>query len=214
MDIKKENCLASNCTNVAKQNLETLKIVPFEDVSKELARLFSFFLYCAPDIESAHSKQIDRNRHTAVLELMLKERHFKYQKFCASNAQIEKELKPASLNGDNICLKCKRFVCKRKQAKSKALAETDLDCFLSITEADKYLTYDSEKMCELTEFAVALHKFLYPSDRNPSWWLRSPGYDQTYAAFITRDGKIGEYGYSVGDTLMSVRPAMWIDLNA
>lgn len=61
---------------------------------------------------------------------MLKERPFKYQKFCAFNAQIEKELKQANLDGDDICLKCKRFVCKRKQTKNGAFPETDLDCFL------------------------------------------------------------------------------------
>ena len=47
-----------------------------------------------------------------------------------ANAVIEMEFNKCNLNGSNICLKCKRFVCKKKQSCKNKPEETDLNCFL------------------------------------------------------------------------------------
>lgn len=44
------------------------------------------------------------------------------------------------------------------------------------------------------------------------WWVRSPGYDQTAAAFVSDDGSVFYAGYNVDYDDDCVRPAMWIDI--
>ena len=45
------------------------------------------------------------------------------------------------------------------------------------------------------------------------WWLRSPGYIQSFAASVNNSGNLN--GYAVPDDEKgSVRPAFWLDLNA
>ncbi len=65
---------------------------------------------------------------------------------------------------------------------------------LSIDEADKYQS-------------------LFPVFKN-NGWLRSPGYNQGSAAFISVSGKIMDYGYDVAaNDEFTVRPAFWFHLN-
>ena len=45
-----------------------------------------------------------------------------------------------------------------------------------------------------------------------SWWLRSPGNDSNYAAFINVSGRIIVYGNVVTDIKIGVRPALWINM--
>lgn len=123
-------CEISGCSKYKASDLRTLRILPFENESSNLESLFSYFLHSAPNIESVHSKRISAVKHSAIFNLMMENRHFKYQKFCWSQTPIEKELSKGNLNGDSICLKCKRFVCKKKQKAKGKSEETDLDCFL------------------------------------------------------------------------------------
>lgn len=127
---QKEKCLNSDCRISVKRKLDHLIVVPFEGVDDETRRLFLYFLYNAPDIESAHSKSISRDEHGSVFCAMMESRHYKYCKFCNSNASIEKELEKGYLSGNDICLKCKRYVCKKKKPQCQNDSETDLDCFL------------------------------------------------------------------------------------
>lgn len=84
---------------------------------------------------------------------------------------------------------------------------------LSITEANKYFSSDRARQCEPTDFAVA--NGAWESDGgNCSWWLRSPGDDQRYAAYVRNVGAVPEYGDYVHDDDAAVRPALWIDLNS
>ena len=48
-------------------------------------------------------------------------------------------------------------------------------------------------------------------DRNQDWWLRSPGEEDSDAAFVFDDGRI--YVKGMGATLCGIRPAMWISLD-
>lgn len=72
---------------------------------------------------------------------------------------------------------------------------------LSIEEANTYFSSDSERACELTTSYGGIY----------GWWLRSPGYQQTKAAIVGKNGEISNAGFSVIGVL-SVRPALWINI--
>lgn len=127
---KSAKCLSSDCQICSAFQLKNLLIIPFEYETDNIRKLFTYFLYSAPNIKSPHSEKISKTQHSAIFERLMDNRHFKYKKFCAANAVIEKELAKGCLNLDSICLKCKRFVCKRKQTPKGGLPESDLDCFL------------------------------------------------------------------------------------
>jgi len=46
------------------------------------------------------------------------------------------------------------------------------------------------------------------------WWLRSPGFSSSYAAFVLYDGNVHVYGISVNFDYGGVRPALWLNLLA
>lgn len=123
-------CITKKCNIYNNQNLNNLLIVPFESPTLEVRKLFSYFLHIAPNIESAHSKIIPSEKHDEIFERMMNNRHFKYKRFCSANAVIEQEFCECNLNDVNICLKCKRFVCKRRKQTKAKKQETDLNCFL------------------------------------------------------------------------------------
>lgn len=126
----KVNCFDSNCSKCCKNSLQSIIVAPFEAGTDDIRRLFSYFLYRAPNIESAHSVKIPDTMHHDVFSVMMENRHFKYERFCNSNAKMENELSKGYLNGSDVCLKCKRYVCKRKQAGKNSKKESDLECFL------------------------------------------------------------------------------------
>ena len=87
---------------------------------------------------------------------------------------------------------------------------------LSIDEAKQYFKSDAQRKCTPTRYAyqrgVAIN-----SENNIStcwWWLRTPGGEPDYAAFVNLQGVIHEYGSNVYNYKTSaVRPAMWIENN-
>ena len=83
---------------------------------------------------------------------------------------------------------------------------------LSMTEANKYFSSDSAKLCKPTDYAVANGAWENDSD-NCWWWLRSPGHLQNLAAFVFSGGSVGESGSNVDRDDCAVRPVMWIDLS-
>ena len=44
------------------------------------------------------------------------------------------------------------------------------------------------------------------------WWFRSPGFDQSYAAFVYSGGNARLYGFYVNNETGGVRPALWLNL--
>jgi len=124
------SCQEKQCRKMVLTPLNNCLISPFEFEIKDIHSLFAYFLHRAPNIESVHSPQIDYNLHTQIFDSMFQERHFEHMRFCASNAKIEDELERVKLNGNDICLKCKRFVCKRTQTAKGGTPETNLNCFL------------------------------------------------------------------------------------
>lgn len=98
---------------------------------------------------------------------------------------------------------------------TKAGKDTNDKIFLlSIGEAEEYFA-DDEEACVPTEYALTRYIEHYgDADMGPDGnWLRSPGYDQSDAAFIyDEDGSIEYRGYSVSSVL-GVRPVLWINLD-
>ena len=45
------------------------------------------------------------------------------------------------------------------------------------------------------------------------WWLRTPGESNESMAYVSKTGEIIDKGTFVADEMLSVRPAMWVDLN-
>ena len=95
---------------------------------------------------------------------------------------------------------------------------------LSYAEANKYfgVTYDNSSNTKSrvapTAYAIAQGGLTSNSnetaDRTAAgwWWLRSPGSDQRSAAYVFADGSL--YDLSVGSDSASVRPALWVNIEA
>ena len=90
-------------------------------------------------------------------------------------------------------------------------ATQDQVFLLSITEVNKYFSSCGARQCKPTDYAVANGASEYDSG-NCYWWLRSPGFIQTYAAFVNTVGVVRESGFYVYNANGAVRPALWIDL--
>ena len=82
---------------------------------------------------------------------------------------------------------------------------------LSISEAEQYLDSDKARQAQASEYAKKQGADTFYSV-NTWWWLRSPGYDQNFAAYVFYDGSVGYYGSGVDLSSGAVRPALWIDL--
>lgn len=83
---------------------------------------------------------------------------------------------------------------------------------LSVDEANNYFKSDNDRICMPTQRAVS--NGAWTSDDNGAcfWWLRSPGDDSNYAAYVYADGCVYSDGYYVDCPDSVVRPALWINL--
>lgn len=95
---------------------------------------------------------------------------------------------------------------------------------LSYAEANKYfgVTYynssNTKSRVAPTAYAIAHGAWTSSSDKTADsvnagwWWLRSPGSDQRSAAYVFADGSL--YDLSVSSDSASVRPALWVNIEA
>ena len=95
---------------------------------------------------------------------------------------------------------------------------------LSYAEANKYfgVTCDNSSNTKSrvapTAYAIAQGTHVYSSNKTADgtaagwWWLRSPGYYQDYAAYVSTVGSLN-YNY-VNYDAGSVRPALWVNIEA
>ncbi len=96
---------------------------------------------------------------------------------------------------------------------------TDYLFLLSIEEAQKYFSSDSERRTQIVPDVELPQDDLMPYQHYLNttdyydWWLRSPGKEPDMAACVGRFGDIMMEGQWVDTEEVSVRPAMWIDLN-
>lgn len=98
-------------------------------------------------------------------------------------------------------------------------ATIDKMFLLSIAEAEKYFATNESRRCSLTAYAKAPGASTSSRDTTTDdettcgWWLRSPGENQYYAAFVRSDGSIDCEGVRVIWKIVPYfRPAMWIEL--
>ena len=84
---------------------------------------------------------------------------------------------------------------------------------LSIDEAEKYFSENSERKCKSTSYANEVGEKMV-SENKCCYWLRSSGVKRNTAAFVFGEGVISKTGYVGGTQINGVRPAMWIDLSA
>ena len=92
-------------------------------------------------------------------------------------------------------------------------ATQDKVFLLSITEANKYFTSNSERACAGTAYCYAQGADESSDTGKCWWWLRSPGYYSNIAAIVTIIGAVFSNGYVVDYDNIAVRPALWIDLS-
>lgn len=96
---------------------------------------------------------------------------------------------------------------------------TDYLFLLSIEEAQKYFSTDLERRTqivpdvELPQYDLMPHQHYLNTTDYYDWWLRSPGESSEKAACVGRFGDIMMEGQRVVTEEVSVRPAMWVDLN-
>lgn len=110
-----------------------------------------------------------------------------------------------------------------KYGTSPGNCTTDQVFLLSITEAEKYFSTNSSRLCQGTAYCYAqksLKGAFKVSDGNMWWWLRSPGAKSNFAAIVIGDSKIDPEGSIMigGDRVKwssyAVRPALWINLGS
>ena len=81
---------------------------------------------------------------------------------------------------------------------------------LSIDEANRYFSSDTERQCEPTAYTKGLEGDTSSNRSTCRWWLRSPGNNNSSAAGIDYDGSVAVNGNDVNDGSYTVRPAIWI----
>ncbi|MBO5753260.1 MAG: hypothetical protein J6S69_06155, partial [Proteobacteria bacterium] len=109
-------------------------------------------------------------------------------------------------------------------------ATTDKIFLLSIVEAKQYFANDTARLADATRYAVKQGLFVRGTDTVSTsggttsfngkytnvhhyayWWLRSPGYNSTYAADVDLSGAVYASGNFVLNDYNGVRPALWLD---
>ncbi len=83
---------------------------------------------------------------------------------------------------------------------------------LSLDEAEWYLMYDAERRLNPTSYAVKRGAYVDERYWSSWWWLRSPGFDQGDASFVSAVGTLCPSGNYVGNDYYAVRPALWVNL--
>lgn len=83
---------------------------------------------------------------------------------------------------------------------------------LSYKDAEKYFYSDLDRMCMPTRYAVKMGADTRKEAGMDAgwWWLRSPGEKAHHAAFVNFNGKL--FSNAVGNGYLSVRPALWINV--
>ena len=143
MELKCDNCNKRVLTTITNDS----RIKPFCNLKKnsDINLLLQYFLYYAPTIDSKLSVAIiEKNLMNSCLEQMLSERHF-LGRFINNNSKFKKD--DDFTIGNEICLKCKRYICRKKDLKAN---ESDFECFLrhirnSIAHGNVFLLFQKNR---------------------------------------------------------------------
>ncbi len=87
---------------------------------------------------------------------------------------------------------------------------TDRLFLLSADKADRCFPSDSARQVTATPYARSRLAAVWKENGMSRWWLRSPGHQSTYAAFVNYLGEISVYGHKIRSRRGGIRPAMWI----
>ena len=89
----------------------------------------------------------------------------------------------------------------------------DLVFLLSIPEAERYFNSDASGQCIASPYTLAKACYADPRDGSCCWWLRSPGFNAAFAAFVDSYGVVKYGGDAVASAPFGVRPVLWISLD-
>ena len=59
---------------------------------------------------------------------------------------------------------------------------------------------------EVAKYYDAIH------ETKTCWWLRTPGAAENSMSFVYKDKTVMDYGYEVTNTNITVKPAMWLNV--
>ena len=85
---------------------------------------------------------------------------------------------------------------------------------LSIKEAAILFDNDKGRVEQNTVYSIAQGTRVKSNSGAGSWWLRSPGSSQDWAAVVNSDGTTNRSGNIVDVDRNAVRPALWLDLSS
>lgn len=84
---------------------------------------------------------------------------------------------------------------------------------LSGAELEEYLPTDGQRTARPTAYAIS-HGAYTNGSGDCAWWLRSPGVTPTSPAYLASGGSIGNRAHEVDETIIGVRPAVWVKKDA
>ena len=80
---------------------------------------------------------------------------------------------------------------------------------LSGAEIEKYFPSVDERTVKPTPCAIS-HGAYTNGSGDCAWWLRSPGMTETSPAYIASAGDFGNRAHEMDETIIGVRPAIWV----
>ena len=90
---------------------------------------------------------------------------------------------------------------------------TDRVFLLGIEDVQLYFANsDSDRISAATEYALQRKIVVNETTGGSPWWVRTPGYEGSFAAFVRSDGRGNADGTNVATAGCGVRPAVWLDL--
>ena len=91
---------------------------------------------------------------------------------------------------------------------------TDRVFLLGIEDVQLYFANsDSDRVSVATQYALQRKIVVNETTGGSPWWVRTPGYDGSFAAFVRSDGRGNADGTNVATAGCGVRPAVWLDLS-
>ena len=85
---------------------------------------------------------------------------------------------------------------------------------LSVSEAKKYFSSDEARICKPTAHAIANGLPITNPNEGCTWWLRTPGGNKILVSVGASNGKVSDYGTTLDNKEIAVRPAMWLELDS
>ncbi|MBR3356030.1 MAG: toll/interleukin-1 receptor domain-containing protein [Oscillospiraceae bacterium] len=128
---------------------------------------------------------------------------------------LNKDFVTEAFNEKEVDFICLSSVSADKNPDFISVAGNDTEDYvflLSIEEVNKYFETEESRRCSATSYAKD-HGVKVRNDGYCSWWLRTSGNTDKWAAYVNQDGEINSRGANIKGSIYAVRPAMWITFN-